>query len=316
MRKITAKANINIALCKYWGKSDVEMVYPTTTSISLTLDTFYTLTTITTQAHQNAHTIIINDHFASKQDAKRVSDFLDRFSDGEKVTLTSTNYVPTKAGLASSASAYASIAKAANEYFNLDYSLDHLAKITRFGSGSAARSIYDGFVKWEAESDRITQIDAPMMDVGMFIIMIDDSQKKLSSSMAMERSKNTSWMYDAWVKRANQQAIEMEQAIKQQDFHRIGTIAQDNGLSMHMTMLTTNPSIVYFQPKTVEVMHYLLDLQANQLPLYFTMDAGPNIKVLIQHADKKSIEKELLKIVPRKQLIYSLPGKGATLLYE
>ena len=316
MRKVTAKANINIALCKYWGKSDVDKVYPTTTSISFTLDTFYTITTITSQSHQKANTIIINDHFASNEDVVKVNKFLDRFSNGEKVMISSKNYVPTKAGLASSASAYASIAMAAKEFFNLDYSLNQLAQITRFGSGSASRSIFDGFVKWEANSDIIEKINAPMMDVGMFVIMIDDSQKKVSSTKAMELSKNTSWMYDAWVNRANIQAKDMEDAIINQDFHRIGALAQDNAMSMHMTMLTTNPSIVYFQPKTIEIMHHLLDLQAKKVPLYFTMDAGPNIKVFILNEDKKDIERELLKIVPKTQLIYSLPGKGATLLYE
>ncbi len=314
MKKTTAKANINIALCKYWGKADSVNVYPTTTSISFTLDKFYTITSIESQSNQQQHTIIINNQQANELDTLKVTRFLEHFTDNEKVCIRSTNFVPTKAGLASSASAYASIAKAANKYFDKNYSDERLAKITRFGSGSAARSIFSNFVKWVANTDNIEMIDAPMMDIGMFVLMIDEKSKKIASTQAMELSKNTSWIYDHWVERANKQAMDMEQAIINNDFHKVGEIAQDNAMSMHMTMMSSAPSILYFQPKTIEIMHRLLHLQQTSNQLYFTMDAGPNIKVLIEHKNKEKIYKQLKDICKGIDIIYSQPAKGAIII--
>ena len=98
MKQVIGKANINIALCKYWGKADPVLVYPTTTSISFTLDKFYTVTTITAQANQDQHTIDINHKPANAGDVEKVSKFLEHFSDGEKVHVSSINHVPIKAG--------------------------------------------------------------------------------------------------------------------------------------------------------------------------------------------------------------------------
>lgn len=314
MKTVTAKAHINIALSKYWGKQDVALVYPTTTSISFTLDKFYTITSIMSQAQQDEHTIIINDEVASPLDVAKVSRFLDYFSDGEKVKVVSKNYVPTKAGLASSASAYAALAVAANAYFEKHYSPEKLAQITRFGSGSASRSLFKNFVKWEANSDRISMIEAPIMKVGMFVIMIDASEKKLASREAMEVSKKTSWMYDAWVSRALKQAEQMEAALKVGDFHTLGSLAQDNAMGMHMTMMSSHPSIIYFQPQTIAMLHKLLELQAQSLDFYFTMDAGPNIKILVLEKDKAQVEAKLRQFVSADQLIYSSMGREAHLI--
>lgn len=316
VKQVSAIANINIALMKYWGKNDETLVLPTTTSISFTLDALYTKTTLLTQDNQQKHTIIINHQMASPSDYSRVSAFLDRFSPNEKVKLVSENFVPIKAGLASSASAYASIAMAANTFFNSGYSLEQLASITRFGSGSASRSILSGFVKWEANSETITTIDAPMMDIGMFILLIDASQKAVSSREAMELTKQTSWMYANWVNQANQQAVHLEEAIKKQDFNTIGAIAQDNALGMHMSMMMAKPPVLYFKEKTIQMMHYLLELQTQGVPLYFTMDAGPNIKVLIQHKNRQMIASKLHKLLDKEAIIYSKPGQGARIIDE
>jgi diphosphomevalonate decarboxylase len=314
VRHTTAIANINIALMKYWGKNDEKLVLPSTTSISFTLDSLYTKTKIQQQTNQDKHTIIINHQPANQADYLRVSTFLDLFSPQQKVNLSSENFVPTKAGLASSASAYASIAMAANSFFKSNHSLENLASLTRFGSGSAARSILEGFVKWEVNSSKIVAIDAPMMDIGMFVLMIDSNQKLISSREAMAQTKQTSWMYPKWIEQANHQAFDMEEAIKRQDFHTIGSLAQDNALGMHMSMMMAKPPIMYFKEKTIQVMHALLKLQSKGVPLYFTMDAGPNIKVLIQHENRQSIASKLHQIVSAKDVLYAQPAKGARLI--
>lgn len=316
VKHVTAIANINIALMKYWGKNDEKLVLPTTTSISFTLDALYTKTTIYEQDNQDKHTIIINNQPASNADYVRVSSFLSLFSQNKKVKLVSENFVPTKAGLASSASSYASIAMAANAFFDANHSLESLASLTRFGSGSASRSLFEGFVKWEANSSIIAPIQAPMMDIGMFVLMVDATEKKLSSRQAMSMTKETSWMYSNWVDHANQEAIKMEAAIIKQDFHTIGQLAQENALGMHMTMMMANPPIIYFMEKTIMIMHKLIALQNEGVPLYFTMDAGPNIKVLIEHRNYKSIHQKLNQFLSKEDIIYARPAKGARIVDE
>ena len=50
-----ARGPINIALIKYWGKEDEELIIPLNNSISLTLDTntFYTETKVTIELSDN-----------------------------------------------------------------------------------------------------------------------------------------------------------------------------------------------------------------------------------------------------------------------
>ncbi len=316
MKQASAIANINIALLKYWGKFDEINVLPTTTSISFVLDEFYTITTISVYPNLKQDVLIINDQLADLEEHQKVSAFLDRFKRHDYVQVISNNHVPIKAGLASSASAYASIATAAKEVFNTHWTLSELASTTRFGSGSAARSIFDGFVKWSAYSDCIEQIHAPMLDIGMFVVLVDANPKKIASRQAMEITKQTSWNYDVWVSKSVQQAMDMEQAIIDQDFHTIGQLSQQNALGMHTTMMTANPPIIYLSPESLRIIHELLHLQSQGVPLYFTMDAGPNIKVLVQDQDREVIESLLHQFIHPLKLMYSKPGKQARIIYE
>ena len=71
----------------------------------------------------------------------------------EHALIESENFVPTAAGLASSASAYAALAGACNEALQLGLSDKDLSRLARRGSGSASRSIYGGFAEWEKGHD-------------------------------------------------------------------------------------------------------------------------------------------------------------------
>jgi diphosphomevalonate decarboxylase len=316
MKQASAIANINIALLKYWGKFDDINVLPTTTSISFVLDRFYTITTISVLPNLKQDILIINDQLADLDDHQKVSSFLDRFDRHDYVQVVSKNHVPMKAGLASSASAFASIATAAREVFKTHWTLSELASITRFGSGSAARSIFDGFVKWSAYSDRIEQIHAPMLDIGMFVVVVDANPKKISSRQAMAITKQTSWNYNVWVDNSVQQALDMEHAIMNQDFHLIGQLSQQNALGMHTTMIAANPPIIYLNPDSLRIIHELLHLQSQGVALYFTMDAGPNIKILVQDKEKEVIETLLHQFIHPSKLMYSKPGKKARIIHE
>ena len=149
MKQVTAKAPINIALVKYWGKRDEQEVLPNNPSVSLSLNLYHTITTLKETENKEV-SFQINEH-ADEEIKKRALDFLRHFNHGEipsYLSIDTINTGPTAAGLASSASGFAALAMAANEYFGCRYDFQTLASITRKGSGSAVRSLLGNCVAW------------------------------------------------------------------------------------------------------------------------------------------------------------------------
>ena len=97
------------------------------------------------------------------------------------------------------------------------------------------------------------------------------------------------------------------------DFTKVGSIAEMNALKMHATMMTTKPSIIYWEPATMDIMHHVLAWREEGLESYFTMDAGPQVKVLCLEKDRKEIEKRLSEMQSVKRTIICKPGDGAKL---
>src|SRR5690625_59357 len=155
--RATAKAHTNIALIKYWGKRNEELILPTNNSLSVTLDGFYTETTVSFDNELTEDIFILNDQRITGVAYERVTNYLDLIRKFANVTnahaeVTSINKVPTAAGFASSASGFAALAAATTKALKLNVSNEQLSILTRQGSGSACRSIYGGFVEWEKGS--------------------------------------------------------------------------------------------------------------------------------------------------------------------
>src|SRR5690625_7492763 len=147
----TARAGANIALVKYWGKRDARLNLPAAGSLSITLADLQTHTTVT------ADTALARDEFVLDgvpQNAGRVSEVLDLVralaGRSERCRIESHNSFPTAAGLASSASGFAALVTAAAGSFGLTLPAARLSELARRGSGSAARSIFGGFVEMSA----------------------------------------------------------------------------------------------------------------------------------------------------------------------
>mgnify|MGYP002148349424 CR=1 FL=1 len=104
-----ARAHTNIALIKYWGKRDKNLFLPMNSSLSLTLEAFYTDTKVTFDDHLTEDIFLLNGKEQSEKEVAKISRFLDLFCEyiGERpfARVESINFVPTAAGLASSASA-------------------------------------------------------------------------------------------------------------------------------------------------------------------------------------------------------------------
>ena len=196
--KITARAHTNIALVKYWGKENEELIIPANSSLSLTLDEFYTDTSVQFDESLSSDEVTLNDKVV---DDKKITKFMDIIRQKANIhtfaRIESTNHVPTSAGLASSASAYAALAAAGSKAYGLNLSQKDLSRLARRGSGSATRSIFGGFAAWnkgtDDESSYGYSIEDPVkMDVNMIAIILDNQPKKISSRKGMKISIETS----------------------------------------------------------------------------------------------------------------------------
>jgi diphosphomevalonate decarboxylase len=292
MSKVTARACANIALVKYWGKRDSARNLPAAGSLSLTLAALVTETTVEWDASLERDELVLNG-----KPAPADSEFLElvRIAAGftKRARVVSENRFPTASGLASSASGFAALALAATRAAGLELSARDLSILARRGSGSAARSIYGGFVRMNAGtkpdgSDAYaTPIETSFVDdVRMVIAIVGGGVPKTHGSRdAMEHCAATSPLYRAWIETVPHDLVAAESAIARRDIKALGELAEANALAMHASAIAARPAIIYWQPATLAALAAVRELRAKGIAAWATMDAGPHVKVLTTPAD-------------------------------
>ena len=310
-----ARAHTNIALIKYWGKADESYIIPMNNSLSVTLERFYTETQVTFDASLTEDQLILNGEEVDAKETTKIQKYMDIVRDVAATDLhakiESNNFVPTAAGLASSASAYAALAAACNEALQLGLSSKDLSRLARRGSGSASRSIYGGFAEWEKGHDDATSyahaIDANdwEKDLSMIFVVINNQSKKVSSRSGMSLTRETSRFYQYWLDHVDQDLAEAKEAIKNKDFKHLGEVIEANGLRMHATNLGAQPPFTYLVQESYDAMAVVHQCREAGLPSYFTMDAGPNVKVLVEKKNKQAVVEQFLKEFDESQIIVS-----------
>lgn len=314
------RAYSNIALIKYWGKEDEELAIPMNSSLSMTLDCFYTETEVSFEKDLDRDIFYLDGEEESASSLKRVIDFLDLFRKeagiDTRARVTSENFIPTAAGLASSASGFAALGGALNIATGLNMDMKELSSYIRRGSGSGTRSVYGGFVEWQkgnsSETSYAVKLDDGDWDVAMVILVLNKNKKAISSREGMKRTVETSPFYRGWVENAATDIVDMKKAIERRDIVSMGEIAERNSLMMHGTMLGAKPPILYWQKETLEAMDLVRGLRERGIPCYFTMDAGPNVKILCKKSDSDIIVGELSRTFDNSMIIKSGIGKGIT----
>lgn len=318
-QEITARAHTNIALVKYWGKKDDNLIIPQTDSISLTLADFYTDTTVAFDDQLSADSLKIDNKPIFDKEALKVQKVLDLVRNLAKINtyakVSSTNHVPMAAGLASSASGFAALTAAASRAAGLDLSDTDLSRLARQGSGSASRSIFGGFVQWHSGNDNetsfATQIDsAQNLDIKVVALIIKKSRKKHSSTQAMRESVETSPYYPVWRQVVAKDLKTITQAIRTHDFDLLGSTSELNAMRMHALTLSSDPAFTYFNGQTIELLEKVKELRANNVNCYATVDAGPNIKVLCQSKDLNQIITVFSQLIGPENVIATEPGSG------
>lgn len=283
-----ARAHSNIALIKYWGKRDKTLNLPAVGSISITLAGLYTDTHVTFDPNLDADRLRLDGR---PVDTRRVSHVLDlirnRANCNYRAAVDSRNNFPTGAGLASSASGFAALTVAACAAASLDVDDRELSIMARQGSGSAARSIFGGYAEMQRGEarDGSDAYARPLLDGDTWpldvVVAVTQSQaKSIDSRAGMGATAASSPFYPVWVEQAETDLQAMRTAIDARDFHALGTLAEHSCLKMHALMLSNHRGLIYWNAATVAAMHVIRDLRAGGVPVYFTIDAGPQIKAL------------------------------------
>lgn len=324
-QEATAQACSNIALIKYWGKRDAVLNLPQNGSLSLTLDGMTTRTTVRWDADFEADSVSLNGTELADAELSKMSRFLDlvRAEAGMnlKARVESRNDFPTAAGLASSASGFAALTLAATAAAGLELDRRALSILARQGSGSASRSLFGGFAEWkrgelaDGSDSYAEQILPPEAwpTTRMLVVVLEPRPKPISSRSGMTQTVATSPMYPAWLATVGADLETARNALQARDLEALGTVAEANALKMHATMLTTLPTILYWQPTTVALMHRVWELRRDGIPGWFTIDAGPNVKVLTDEAHAPQLAEALGAVAGVERVITCKPGPGATL---
>jgi diphosphomevalonate decarboxylase len=333
----TAVAGTNIALVKYWGKRDEALNLPATGSLSLTLDRLGTRTRVSFDGGDGVGDLLtLNGARADDKTSRRVSAFLDRVRAragvDTRATVVSDNSVPTASGLASSASGFAALALAASRAAGLDLPPAELSALARLGSGSAARSIFGGFVEM-ARGTRTDGTDAtahPLeanvqgpqakrqggWEVRLVVAITATGEKAIGSTAAMTHTARTSPFYDAWIASVDADLAAARAAVARRDLAALGAVAERSALRMHATALGADPAIIYWNPATLAAIARVRALRdahpATQA--FFTIDAGPHVKVLCTAEDADRVAAALAGVSGVLQTLVAAPGPGARIV--
>jgi diphosphomevalonate decarboxylase len=323
MKSTRAYAHTNIALIKYWGKLPGNLNLPATGSLSLTLDNFGTETTLS--FIENAQDVfVLNNHEQIGEPLLRVQRFLDIVralgKNEQHCLVDSRNDVPTRSGLASSSSGFAALSVAANQHFALKLNSVDLSQLARVGSGSAARSVFGGFVYMHSGSPvdktggyaEVLAAD-PALDIRLIVVQCAVTYKEISSRAGMLHTSATSPYYTSWIATHAMDLEEATRATMQGDFKTLGELTEQSTLKMHACMLAAKPGFWYFEPLTIAVMNRVKFLRNQGFDCYFTMDAGPHVKVLCKAETAEDVAKEIKKIDGVVQIDIAKPGPGAKL---
>lgn len=312
-----AVAQSNIALAKYWGKADVANNMPAVPSLSMTLEGMQTRTSVTFDIHLEHDEVELDGLRAEGRARQRVIRLLDEVRSqagmSARARVQSHNDFPTAAGLASSASGFAALALAACAAAGLPDDSQRASDLARRASASAARSVYGGYVALDAGAKAARSVaSAEHLPLELIVAVTQQGPKDIGSTEGMEHTRRTSPYYASWLAHAPELMARIEAAVRAADFETLGPLVEQSALLMHASMWGAAPAIVYFSPATLGVMQTVKSLRARGVPAYYTMDAGPHVKVLTRPENAAEVEQALRETDNVLRTIHCRLGPDAT----
>lgn len=322
MQEATAISCANIAFVKYWGRKNHALRLPLNSSISMNLDNATTTTTVEFDPALKTDQVTIEGTETTPQAAARVSGHLDRVRGlagiEARARVVSRNSFPMGAGIASSASAFAALTVAACAAANLNLNERELTILARLGSGSACRSIPAGFVEWyaaETSEDSFAEQIAPPehWDLCDLIAIVQTEHKKVGSTKGHELVDPSPFAV-ARLAAAERALPVIREALLAGDFAPFGEETEQEAIRMHAVAMTSLPSVLYWSPETVRILHAVRALREEKLPAYFTIDAGANVHVLCEGPHADSVENRLRALDGVLDVIANRPGPATRLI--
>ncbi len=315
-----AKGPINIALIKYWGKEDEELITPLNNSISLTLDmnTFYTETKITIQQiekninneiKENIITLTINGKPFNV--TNRIKNVFKKFFSLDipickelsslllDIKIESMNTFPIASGCASSASSMAALVLAITSALNLQNILSktELSKIARMGSGSACRSIFGGVSEWVTGVGELSFAQQlyknDYWDLGVKLIIVNQKEKDVSSSIGMKITKETSELFKYRINHVVKNNIEkLKKSLEEKDFSNLAEVIIKDSNNFHACCRDSYPTINYLNEESDFIMKcvYTLNKINEKNICAYTFDAGSNAFLIYENKNKRIID--------------------------
>ena len=338
----------NIALVKYWGKSNPQI--PKNASISFTLNNCHTITTIDFKRKHNSELVlesnksevVFNLFFEGKQKEEfkpKIADFFNRISAycpyifEYEMTINSENSFPHSSGIASSASGLSAIAMclmSLESELNSDLSQEFINKkasfLARLGSGSASRSIEGPLVVWGNHpeikgSSNLFGIQFPYKVHPIFenyqdaILLVDKGEKQVSSTIGHNLMHNHPYAENRF-KQANENLSKISKILQNGNVKEFISLVESEALTLHAMMLTSNPYFILMKPNTLEIINKIWEYrQENNSNICFTLDAGANVHVLFPECEKENIlqfiDNQLSSYCQKNHYICDTVGFGA-----
>ena len=307
-----ALAHPNIALVKYWGKQDKAGNMPATPNLSITLSELCAKTRV---SDSDQFEFQLNGQVVDDSKVKTLVDSMTQEFNLPPMRIESSNNVPTSAGLSSSAAGFAALVTAIDAHCQLGMNRALRSEWARRGSASAARSVCGGFVAlvppdWQAQS----LAPSKHWPLEVVIAITSHDAKGVSSTDGMERSRLTSPFYNQWVRSAGDDYAEASVAIAERDFAQLASVAELSCLKMHSLMLTSRPALSYWTPASLACMDRVRELRNSGEAVFFTIDAGPQIKAVCLPESADQVAKALADVPGVREILRCPLGEGARVI--
>jgi diphosphomevalonate decarboxylase len=249
-------------------------------------------------------------------------------------TVQTANTFPMGSGIASSASSFAAMTLAGlvacaadpdklKDLWNGNSQTDARAKaaqiamkracarISRQGSGSSCRSFEGPFVEWSGENAQVVQTAMPEM--AHFVVVVSRTEKKVSSSQAHQMVK-TSPLWNGRVERVTDRFHHLKAALAVGDITEVSRLSWTEMWEMHSLFHTANPAFTYWEPGTIHALRSFAEDILSDNPPIITLDAGPNVHVLVPQAERTRWLKTLTERFGSEALLSDSQGYGAEIL--
>lgn len=331
------KSPSNIALVKYWGKHGRQL--PRNPSISFTLSQAHTITEVQYKSLEEGQAKPRVD-FAFEGGPKpafkeKIVAYLDSIKEefplaaNLNLKISSSNSFPHSSGIASSASSMSALALCLlsidkEVYVREKLDFEMASVLSRLGSGSASRSVYGPLAIWGATSVSAAssneyaipygaEIDPVFLDFHDDILIVSKNEKSVSSRAGHALMNDNPYALNRF-EQAHKHMEELTQAMAIGDLEKFGLIVEKEALTLHALMMASTPPYMLMEPNTIAVINEIKAFrEQKKVPVYFTLDAGPNIHMLYPHkyvSEITEFKKQLVQYCQDGTILSDQVGSG------